>query len=309
MVCVSAGYKHKEKPKRKVIHVTANQISGMCESTYDSSKSRKLESSQQRSTLCVELPSYAPSCNDSDVKLEFRMLAALQKSSDEAGNAAMAVLADAHKKLGIFSKKQKRTLNAVYNDKDLGGGGYKAVKARIYENRNYCVNPELVHGKLTCQRLLPKSHVGGACPTCGHATQDIINGRQRFLSTDHFINLGEYYKIIFETTDIAQRICDYYHISRERLSTPLDNMEAKVRCVESAWVARSDFYQHQERFCLDVEAKPGEKAWLRREDGKASLVLVVEELDNSYIVRTLISRTVVEEVSKEMVKKLVVPST
>ena len=155
--------------------------------------------------VALSLPSYSKPCVQTDVKLEYRMLAALAKTSDKYGNAAMAVLADAHNQLCDLSVKKKRTLEVVYNDPNLGGGGLETVKKKLLKTRHYCVNPKISFGKLQCQRLLPEGHVG-KCPSCeSNEWFETINGSRRGLSTDHFIDLGEAYRITFETTDLAQR--------------------------------------------------------------------------------------------------------
>jgi hypothetical protein len=90
----------------------------------------------------------------------------------------------------------------------------------------------------------------------------VAHNKSEKKSVDHYINLGEYYKIIFEHTDLAQRIVDYAPISLAQLSQPLDHT-AKVFGVESGWVARSDFHRNPHRFTLDIHPKAGEDALLR----------------------------------------------
>jgi hypothetical protein len=77
----------------------------------------------------------------------------------------------------------------------------------------------------------------------------------------------QWYRVTFETTDLAQRVVDFHSSSIDRLSngrglTPVDpdkDPKARVRCVQSAYIARRDYYRHPEWFQLDIVPKVGEQ--------------------------------------------------
>ena len=186
----------------------------------------------------IKLPNVrAATAASKDDKLWYKLLVTLRGASDKAGDSALRLLADAHIMACKGGRGGYRTVKSAYNNPNLAGGGYRKIKAKIHKQLAYCVNPRIQHGKLACQRLLPDGHTG-PCPWCQHPTEFSINGKSTYLSVDHVIHLAPYYKILMASTDLAQKICDYYPTSIKRLSTPLSDVSARVYCTESGYIAR-----------------------------------------------------------------------
>jgi hypothetical protein len=213
-----------------------------------------------------------------------RLLVALRLASDKSGDEVFSIWGAAHEK--ICSGTNHTNLEAAYNDESLGGGGYKTLRKLLYKKLVYCPNPEETHGKNKCQRLLSDGHIGPFCPHCGYKTTREINGKIGVLSCDYAIKMGPYYKLILEVTDLAQRICDYHPTSMARLQTHPDNRSARVRCVQSALIARQDYHRNPDYFCLDVEAREGDEAWVEDADSKERVcVKVAKEMEDGYVVK------------------------
>jgi hypothetical protein len=203
---------------------------------------------------------------------------------DKTGDEIFSVLSDVHENFGVSA--EHKNFKSAYDDPSLAGGGVTKLQALLHKKLAYCTNKNESHGKLECQRLLPDGHVGPCC-SCGHATDREVNGVRANISEDHVIDLGHYYEIIFQSTGIAQRICDYHKTSMERLSTCPKDEKARVHCVESALIARQDRARNPDWFELDVEARPGEKAILNRPGELRESVQVVQKLRSGYIVKML----------------------
>jgi hypothetical protein len=172
-----------------------------------------------------------------DIDDSHRALVALRLASDKCGNECMKAIASAVSKVqkSVGTKRKHKTLNAAYNDSQLGGGGYKRLK-QMHIKLRFCTNPKHTHGEFECQRRQPFNHKGPKCFYCGFEDTETVDG----FSIDHAIDLKQYYPVIFETTDLAQRIVDYHELTLKRLSNgrpcnPLDpdlDSSARVHCVQ-----------------------------------------------------------------------------
>ena len=152
---------------------------------------------------------------DEDGSLRRRqLLAANLNTSDHCLNASLRILAETCGQITETGKLKKgwRAQSAWGKDKELSGGGSCELKKKLYYSRAFCPNPKMESGRPKCQRLLPFNHTG-KCPTCSHPTEHEHEGELHKVSIHHYINMAEYYKITFQTTDIAQSVVDYWPTS------------------------------------------------------------------------------------------------
>lgn len=211
------------------------------------------------------------------------ILATNHLASDKELNATLQIVARlCNQVTGTGRLKAGWNVSTSLEDDKLVGGGSGALKRRLHRCGYFCPRPGRKYGKLKCQRLLPPGHKG-PCPTCSFPTESSSSGKSRKKSVHHYFDMAEYYKIIFQSTDLAQRIVDYWPISISRLSVDPGDPAAKVYCAESGKVAREDFKARPGNFQLDIEAKVGEIAYLRDDAGGSLVrVKVEDETEDQY---------------------------
>lgn len=258
------------------------EIVSLSLSDHDSSRSSE---TLWQLTMRVCLPSYQAAEDVNSVNPAQRLLVALRGASDKAGNSALAVFADTVKQLGAQEQEIKRTLKAAFNDPDLAGSGAQKLCDDLLVQLNYCCNPKMDFRLPVCQILLPEGHEG-VCPKCKQATQrEGCKGKSSFQNLDLVLRLGKCYIMMLKSTDLGQQIADYYEESLKDLSASPSDLNARVRSVESALLARRMYAQTPRKFTFDIEAKAGEDAMLRSTSGEICLVHVVSESNAGYHVR------------------------
>lgn len=185
----------------------------------------------------------------------FKLLHALRLASDKCSNE---VLCHSREMLTSFSEELGKmlpgTTDLAYDDPELLGGGVTRLDALLHRRLRYCSNTEQKNGKYTCGRLIPDNHKGHICPHEGCECEI-----SRYVH--HVIELKHLYPLLMEQADLLQRIADYYPISIARLSQGTSNVNAKVWCVESGFIARRDYERNPANFTLDILPKLGEKAF------------------------------------------------
>lgn len=194
------------------------------------------------------------------------LLVALRNASDKVGND---VFSSTRKLMGVAERKiLPATIEQAYNNKQLAGGGVKSLNEKCHKCVYFCSNDKLnADGSPVCQKLQPDGYKPGSqCHyRCGSEVSPFM---------DRIIDLREFYECLLVDLDLAQRIVDYHPISLARLSTPLEDLTARVKCVESGWIARRDYTANPDNFRLEIVPKEEEVAFLPVKGSKLEPVYV-----------------------------------
>lgn len=195
---------------------------------------------------------------------KLRVMHSARESSDKVLTEALEELARSTNQVHSISGRKLKgwNIDSAFNDPALAGGGFKGLYNRLVKMQAFCPNESLVHGKARCGRMIPDHHG----QTCSHCGSDIFlqssDGARSMLNVDFYFRLDEYYKVVFSSTDIAQRIVDYYPTTISHLSSPLDDAQHEVVSTQGGYVARADYRKDPDKFTLDLVPKVGEAAYL-----------------------------------------------
>ena len=194
-----------------------------------------------------------------DISPTIRAMVALKDVSEKVSKLIMPLL---RCEPNLSTGKRKRINSHATVETELG---YKKMKAAMHKRIIYCGNPAVKNGVHRCQEPLPEGFdQEKPCPWC-----KFKNDADTY-TVDHMIDADNYYNNLFQSTDAAQRLCDYYETAIGRLSNgrgfePIDpdhDADAKVRCTLSGLIARREFWKNPDKFRLDVTPKVGEPAFL-----------------------------------------------
>ena len=251
----------------------------------------------------------AASGDDGDLDNARRhLLYSARDSTDKSLRSCLMNLAQSTGQISGRSQRAKRgwKLETAFNDPELCGGGVKQLFNDLVICQPFCPNESKKHGLEVCGRIVPQDHTG-PCQHCGTEVYiEDAGGSKCWLNVDYYFSMEKYYNILFQSTDIAQRLVDYYPTTIRSLSVPLDDLCHRVTDIQSGYVARYDYSRHPERFTMDITPKVGEDAMLdlgAAFDDELVEAKIIEEQELFFVVRRKGSETL-ERVKKSDVHKV-----